>query len=288
MSKGANALEVLKSDHREVQKMFHRFSSASGKEQEKLCREMVDALKLHTRIEEEVFYPYLREATSRPDLLEEANVEHTSAKQLLADLEAGADGGHRDAVVKVLGEYVGHHIREEEEKIFPLVEKSGVDLQALGQELIDHKSGRHSAKHSRAGNGGGSVRAQSRKADERFLEKHRDELSRSAQHAKWIYEPDEKEDHAGQTLATRNPEVIRAWAAERKAKPATSPGGDVDNPRVLRFNFPDYDQDLQEVSWEAWCRTFEKRELVFLFQQHMKAGNQSNFFRLDSPEREDA
>jgi hypothetical protein len=56
---------------------------------------------------------------------------------------------------------------------------------------------------------------------------------------------------------------------------------------VLRFDFPDYDDGLQPVSWDAWLRVFQDRELVFLFQQHRKDGRQSNFFRLDSPYRED-
>lgn len=139
MSKQTNALEVLRKDHKEVQSLFQRFEGASGKDQEKLCRQMIDALQMHTRIEEEVFYPYLRESSGREDLVEEAGVEHEAAKQLLAELESGRDGVHRQAVVKVLSEYVGHHIREEEEKIFPMVEKMGVDLEALGQELIEHK-----------------------------------------------------------------------------------------------------------------------------------------------------
>ncbi|HEX5767608.1 MAG TPA: hemerythrin domain-containing protein, partial [Burkholderiales bacterium] len=79
------------------------------------------------------------EATDRVDLLEEASIEHNAAKQLMAELESNGDGVHRRALVKVLGEYVGHHIREEEEKIFPLVEKMGVDLQALGEELAERR-----------------------------------------------------------------------------------------------------------------------------------------------------
>ena len=114
-----------------------------------------------------------------------------------------------------------------------------------------------------------------------------DELSPSTLRAKWIESTDENEDHAGQTLATRAHEVIKKWAEERQAKPATSPGGDTEQPRVLRFDFPGYDDELEEVSWDAWLRTFDERELVFLFQQHLKSGKQSNFFRLDSPHRED-
>ena len=300
MPRQANALEILRHDHREVQQLFHRFEKASGKEQDKLCDDMVKALKTHTRIEEEVFYPYIRQATDCIDLVEEANVEHGTAKQLIADLESGHDGVHRHAVVKVLSEYVGHHIREEEDKIFPLVEKTGVDLQALGEELMAHKKGEKgdvmgSSKEGPAekastekGGGGFAAQAHSREEDEAYREAVGDELGRSARRAQWIYSPNEREDHEGQTLVTRNPAVIRAWAEERKAKPATSPGGDPQNPRVLRFDFPDYDKNLQELSWEAWFNTFESRGLVFLFQQHMKSGKQSNFFRLESPSREDA
>lgn len=301
----ANALQVLRRDHRELQAMFHKFEKADEREQEKLCREMVDALKVHTRIEEEVFYPYLREATGDDELFEEAAIEHGTADQLVGDLENGPDGVHRYAVVRVLGEYVGHHIREEEDRIFPLVEKIGVDLDALGEELLEHKDGRgglmehwtekgedggaYAQERAQARNEKGAHHAKSHSAaeDRKFVQQHKKELSRSTQRAQWIESPGDQEDHPGQTLATRNLEVIKAWADERKAKPATSPGGDADNPRVLRFDFPDYDKGLMQVSWDAWAKTFQERDLVFLFQQHMKSGRQSNFFRLDSPERED-
>lgn len=88
-------------------------------------------------------------------------------------------------------------------------------------------------------------------------------------------------------MATRHPEVIRRWAEARGGRPATTPGADPRRPRVLRFDFPDYDKGLQEVSWDDWLRTFEERDLVFVYQETMKAGNQSNFFRLDSPHREE-
>ena len=142
MSRQPNALELLRRDHKEVQSMFQRFERADGENEDELCRELIEALRTHTRIEEEVFYPYLREATDRQDLLEEASVEHEAAQQLIDEAESDEDGLHRRAVIKVLGEYVGHHIREEEQKIFPLVEKMGVDLQALGEALADQKESR--------------------------------------------------------------------------------------------------------------------------------------------------
>ena len=121
----------------------------------------------------------------------------------------------------------------------------------------------------------------------RFIADHPD-LSASTKRARWIHNPNEKEDHPGQTLATQSHEVIKHWAEERGGKPATVPGTEHDgHPGVLRFNFPGYGgQSLEEISWDDWFKAFDERHLVFLFQQHMSNGNQSNFFHMDSPERE--
>jgi hypothetical protein len=115
-------------------------------------------------------------------------------------------------------------------------------------------------------------------------------LSESTKRAKWIDNTNDHEDHPGQTLATRNHDVIKQWAEERKAVPATVPGTEHDGrPGVLRFNFPGYGgKDLEEISWDDWFKPFDERNLVFLFQEHLKNGNQSNFFRMDNPDREDA
>jgi hemerythrin superfamily protein len=287
MSSRANALEMLRRDHRDMQTMFHRYDNASEKEQEKLCREMVAALEIHTRIEEEVFYPYVREAAARDDLIEVASVEHGAAKQLLGELAFGDNGLHRQAVVHALRESLGHHMREEEQQIFPVVEKLGVDLEALGEEMLAF--GTELLAHPEAGAGTSvGCRAHSREEDEAFRKRFLPRLSRSTQHAKWIYSPDEHEDFRGQTLATRNPEVIRRWAEERKAQPATIPGGDAERPRVLRLDFPGFAEDLEPVRWDAWCMVFERRQVVFLFQEHLRSGRRSNFFAFDSPFREDA
>jgi hypothetical protein len=126
------------------------------------------------------------------------------------------------------------------------------------------------------------------KEDKEYIDKYSNELSDTTKRAKWINKVGEEEGHPGQTLATRNPDVIKHWAEERHATPATVPGTEHgDHLGVLRFNFPGYGgKDLQEVSWEQWLKTVEDRKLVFLFQQHMKNGNQSNFFHFDSPFRE--
>jgi hypothetical protein len=115
--------------------------------------------------------------------------------------------------------------------------------------------------------------------------------TRTATRAKWIENAVDHADRPGQSLVTRNHEVIRKWAEERGAVPATAqPVRQTDRPRVLRFDFPGSGggKRLEQISWEEWFKTFDERELVFLYQEHLKNGNQSSFFRLDNPEREAA
>lgn len=115
--------------------------------------------------------------------------------------------------------------------------------------------------------------------------------SDSARRASWIESPEQHAERAGQTLATRDHDVIRQWADERGAVPATISGTEHDGrPGVLRFDFPNFRQGgrLRQVDWDEWFETFDQRRLVFLFQEQMKSGRQSNFFRLDSPDREEA
>jgi hypothetical protein len=124
--------------------------------------------------------------------------------------------------------------------------------------------------------------------ERRFFERHKAELSRTTLSAKWINAPGQHEDHPGQTLATRSHDVIKHWAEERHAVPATVPstehGGE---PGVLRLNFPGYGgKNLQEILWDQWFKPFDHRDLVFLFQEREKAGNQSNHLHFDSPKHE--
>ena len=128
------------------------------------------------------------------------------------------------------------------------------------------------------------------KEDKNYLDKNAEKLSDSTQYAKWISSPDDHADHDGQSLVTRNHEVIKKWAEARDAKPSTVPGTEHgDHVGVLRFNFPGYGGDrLEEISWDDWFKTFDDRDLVFLYQEKLKNGNQSNFFRFDNPNREDA
>jgi len=102
---------------------------------------------------------------------------------------------------------------------------------------------------------------------------------------------DEHEDQPGQSLATRAHEVIQAWAEdkERQGTPATVPGTEHEGrPGVLRIDFPGRSgSNLEHIGWDDWFKSFDERELVFVYQEHKKDGHPSTFFRLDNPERED-
>ena len=142
---------------------------------------------------------------------------------------------------------------------------------------------------AKQGNGSEIKATNLTKEDRQFIEEHGDQLSRSTQNAKWIHSPEERGDRPGQTLATRSPEVIRAWAEERGGRPATVPETDHDgHAGVLRITFAqEGNSRLEEIGWDEWFRPFEERQLVFIYQETTTDGNQSNFFRLDNPERED-
>jgi len=128
--------------------------------------------------------------------------------------------------------------------------------------------------------------------DRRFIERHGSKLSKSTLRAKWTHGPDDKPDRNGQTLATRSPDVIRAWAERRDAVPSTATRGPDGEPRTLRLDFGGpggngRSSRLEPIDWDEWLRVFESRKLVFLYQERRRDGSDSNFFRLDNPTRED-
>ena len=141
--KSANdAVALLEADHRQVEELFAKFEEASGDAQKRdLANAICVALKVHARLEEELFYPAAATVLSDLGLIEEAQVEHASAKDLIAQIEAGAPGEMLyDAKVKVLSEYVAHHVGEEEDEIFPQVRRGGLDLAALGERMLVRKN----------------------------------------------------------------------------------------------------------------------------------------------------
>lgn len=143
-AKSMNAIQLLKQDHAEVKELFDRFEklgeNGAQEEKEDIVREACAKLTVHATIEEEIFYPAAREAKDADALLNEAEVEHGTAKELIATLETmRADDAMFDANFTVLAEYIKHHVKEEEGELFPKVQKSDLDLDALGEQLAERK-----------------------------------------------------------------------------------------------------------------------------------------------------
>src|SRR6476619_5155671 len=142
-TKAKDAVALLKEDHRTVADLFAQFEQASGDgRKQKLATQICLELSVHTRIEEEIFYPAC-EGKVEEDMLKEAYVEHDGAKLLIAEIEAGGpDDEYYDAKVKVLQEQIEHHVEEEEQRVegmFSKARKAGVDMDALGAEMAARK-----------------------------------------------------------------------------------------------------------------------------------------------------
>ncbi len=143
-AKPADAIKLLKDDHKEVKTWFEAFdkTDVDAKKQE-LADKICKALTVHAQIEEEIFYPAAYEALDEEgdDMLDEAEVEHASAKELIAQIEASKVGEPLfDAKVTVLGEYINHHVEEEESELFPECRASDMDLKELGVRLAARKA----------------------------------------------------------------------------------------------------------------------------------------------------
>jgi hypothetical protein len=139
-----DAISILKADHDKVKKMFKQFKALHENEEDDQAAELVgqicNELKIHTAVEEEIFYPALREVIDDEDLMDEAEVEHQSAKELIEKIEGGSEQGDKHAaMVTVLGEYVNHHIEEEQDEMFPKAKRAKLDLEELGQQIMTRK-----------------------------------------------------------------------------------------------------------------------------------------------------
>ena len=140
-----DAIKLLTADHREVDALFKKVEAAKDDESAKadIVLQICKALSVHAAIEEEIFYPAARDALSEKgeDLLDEAEVEHESIKSLVEQLKTAEPSDELyDAKVKVLMEYVKHHVKEEEGELFPKVKKTDLDLGQLGAELAERKT----------------------------------------------------------------------------------------------------------------------------------------------------
>ncbi|MGE0096558.1 MAG: hemerythrin domain-containing protein [Alphaproteobacteria bacterium] len=130
------AIVLLKKQHAEVDKLFKRFEKAKDGDKAEIVQTACRKLTVHAKLEEELFYPALRDAGVENDLLDEAEVEHEGVKRLVGELETMEPGDELyDAKVTVLAEYVKHHVKEEETEMFPDAKKADVDLDELGERM---------------------------------------------------------------------------------------------------------------------------------------------------------
>lgn len=140
-----DAIELLIADHKSVKALFQtlkKIQDGEGAKDEKadVVQRICSELTVHAAIEEEIFYPAVREAIDDEDLMDEADVEHASAKDLIAQLESASPGDdHYDAKVTVLSEMIDHHVKEEEGEMFPKARKA-IDVREVGIELAERKA----------------------------------------------------------------------------------------------------------------------------------------------------
>lgn len=138
-----DAIALLKQDHRVVEKLFTEFEEADEDELQHIAERACQLLTVHAQIEEELLYPSAKDALEDEEEIElvaEANVEHQSAKDLIAKIEGMTPEDESfKATVKVLGEYVKHHVKEEENELFPKLKKTELDLKDMGAQLLERK-----------------------------------------------------------------------------------------------------------------------------------------------------
>lgn len=146
-----DAVAILTADHKRVKKLFKAFDKmkedGSTADKKTLAAQICAELTLHADAEEQIFYPAVRNALNQDDMLNEAEVEHASAKDLIAQIESGDASDPRwSAKVTVLGEYIDHHVQEEENEMFPKTRKAKMDLESLGKQIADMKQSRQGAE----------------------------------------------------------------------------------------------------------------------------------------------
>jgi hemerythrin-like domain-containing protein len=153
----ANAVEMLREDHRKVKELFEQFEEAEERQEKgRTVDTALQELEIHAALEEEIFYPTVREQIDDDEMMDEALEEHHVAKMLMAELREMSPGDERfDAKFKVLAEAVKHHIEEEESELLPKAEDMELDLEALGEEMAEKREELRDYSQSRRGNKSG-------------------------------------------------------------------------------------------------------------------------------------
>ncbi|RZI58225.1 MAG: hemerythrin domain-containing protein [Rubrivivax sp.] len=140
-AKSPDAVSLLRADHKLVAGLFEQFEkSRSVAKKKQLVAQICLELTVHAQVEEEIFYPEVQAALKDKELVPEARVEHQSIKDLIAAVEGVEPGGDDyDAKVKVMSEWVKHHVKEEQNEMFPKAKKAGLDMADLGQRIQQRK-----------------------------------------------------------------------------------------------------------------------------------------------------
>lgn len=141
-AKPQEATALLRADHKVVNGLFAAYEKArTASKKKQIVSEICSELSVHAQVEEEIFYPAVKAALKDKELVPEATVEHATVKDLIAQVEGVLpDGEMFDAKVKVLSEYVKHHVKEEHEEMFPKARATKLDMVALGAQLAARKA----------------------------------------------------------------------------------------------------------------------------------------------------
>ena len=136
-----NAITLLRADHQKVTDLFETFEKSRSTAKKKvIAQEICTELRVHAKIEEEIFYPAAKDALNDKEMVPDALVEHDGVKKLIAEIENSEGGEMFNARVKVLSELVKHHVKEEQGELFPAVKKTDLDLTELGAQLAARKA----------------------------------------------------------------------------------------------------------------------------------------------------
>ena len=141
-SKPQDAIALLRGDHKSVSELFAEYEKARAPTKKKLLVSRIcTELSVHAQVEEEIFYPAVKLALKDKELVPDATVEHATLKDLIAQVEGVEPSGEMyDAKIKVLSEYVKHHVKEEQNEMFPKAKNSKLDMAALGERLRARKA----------------------------------------------------------------------------------------------------------------------------------------------------
>lgn len=142
LPKNQDATALLRADHKRVSELFAAYEKTqSSAKKKQVVSQICTELSVHAQVEEEIFYPAVKRALKDKELVPEATVEHASLKALVAEVEGvEPDGEMFDAKIKVLSEYVKHHVKEEQNEMFPKAKATGLDMVELGAKLSERKA----------------------------------------------------------------------------------------------------------------------------------------------------